>query len=268
MHGAVSKTTGIELQLCGMELSDLEKQRYKKHLQLESIGLEGQLKLKHGRVLVVGAGGLGSPVLMYLSAAGIGNLSVIDDDVVSLPNLQRQVLHTTAKISVAKVASAGERLRQMNPEVRLQLIQERLRPTNADEIITGHQVVVDCTDNLEARLLINETCVRASIPFVYGAVFEYEGQVSVFDAKRGPCLRCMLPEQLSPGTIPDPEMHGLLSTVPGVIGMLQATEVVKLLTGIGESLVGVLALYDALRVNLTKIRIPKREDCTVCGSKA
>lgn len=258
----------MELQLCSMELSDLERQRYKKHLQLESIGVEGQLKLKRGRVLVVGAGGLGSPVLIYLAAAGVGNLSLLDDDLVTLSNLPRQVIHITNKIGTPKVNSAWERLEQMNPEISFRPIQERLQPANAESIISGHQVVVDCTDNLDARLLINETCVKASIPFVYGAVFEYEGQVSVFDAKRGPCLRCMLPEQLSAGTIPNPENHGLLSTVPGVIGLLQAAEVIKLLTGIGDTLVGVLALYDALAVNLTKIRIAKRENCPVCGTAA
>jgi len=264
----VSETNGMELQLCGMELSDLEKQRYKKHLQLEAVGLEGQLKLKRGRVLVVGAGGLGSPVLMYLAAAGIGSLSIMDDDVVSFPNLQRQVLHTTPMVGTTKVASAYERLQQMNPEVNLYLIPERLQAANAYETIFGYQVVVDCTDNLAARLLINDACVRASIPFVYGAVFEFEGQVSVFDAKRGPCLRCMLPEQPAPESIPNPEIHGLLSTVPGVIGLLQATEVIKLLTGIGDDLVGILALYDALGVNLKKIRVPKRANCPVCGLTA
>jgi len=156
-----------------MELSDLERQRYKKHLQLESIGVEGQLKLKHGRVLVIGAGGLGSPVLIYLAAAGVGNLSILDDDLVTLSNLPRQVIHITNKIGTPKVNSAWERLEQMNPEISFRPIQERLQPANAESIISGHQLVVDCTDNLDARLLINETCVKASIPFVYGAVFEY-----------------------------------------------------------------------------------------------
>lgn len=248
-----------------MELSEKERQRYKKHLQLDAIGPQGQLNLKNGRVLVVGAGGLGSPVLMYLAAAGVGSLTIIDDDLVTLPNLQRQVIHTTPAIGLSKVTSAGEHLHRMNPVVALHLIPERLQKTNAEAIFTGQHVVVDCTDNLEARLLINETCARLSLPFVYGAVYEFEGQVSVFDAKRGPCLRCMLPEQLVPAAIPDPETHGLLGTVPGVIGLLQATEVIKLLAGIGDALIGKLVLFDALSVSLTRISIPKRRDCPVCG---
>ncbi len=251
-----------------MELNELELQRYKKHLQLEALGLAGQLKLKRAHVLVVGAGGLGSPVLMYLAAAGVGHLTIIDNDLVTLSNLQRQVIHTTPMVGVAKVDSAGERLLQLNPEIDVTLIAKRLEAANAETVFDGHQVVVDCTDNLETRLLINETCTRLSMPFVYGAVFEYEGQVSVFDARRGPCLRCMLPEQLSPEAIPNPETHGLLATVPGVIGLLQATEVIKLLAGIGEPLIGKLALVDVLSVSLTKINIPKRVDCPVCGTTA
>lgn len=250
-----------------MELSELELQRYKKHLQLNAIGLEGQIKLKNARVLVVGAGGLGSPVLMYLAAAGVGHISIIDNDLVTLSNLQRQVIHTTPGVGQFKVQSAGERLQLMNPEVAVELIPEKLEYANAVHYFGGHHVIVDCTDNLETRLVINETSHRLSIPFVYGAVFEFEGQVAVFNANNGPCLRCMLPEQLSPGSIPDPEAHGLLSTVPGVIGLLQATEVVKLLTGIGEPLIGRLALFDALSASLTQINIPKRADCPVCGIK-
>lgn len=248
-----------------MELSELELQRYKKHLQLAKIGLDGQLKLKAASVLVVGAGGLGSPVLMYLAAAGIGRLTIIDDDFVVLSNLPRQVIHTTPMVGVAKIDSAAERLRDMNPEVQVNVIGQKLEAANAYALFAGQDVVVDCTDNLETRLLINKTCVRFSLPFVYGAVFEFEGQVSVFDASRGPCLRCMLPEALAPESIPDPQAHGLLAMVPGIIGLLQATEVIKLLTGTGEPLIGKLALFDALSTNLTKINLHKRENCPVCG---
>jgi len=249
-----------------MELTNLERERYKKQLQLEAIGEVGQLKLKLASVLVVGAGGLGSPVLMYLAAAGIGNITIVDGDRVALSNLQRQVIHTTPMIDTLKVESARERMRLMNPEVNIKSITTRLDTANAEQIIAGHHVVVDCTDNLEARLLINETCTRLGIPFVYGAVFEYEGQLSVFDASRGPCLRCMLPEKLVPEMIPDPEKHGLLGTVPGVIGMLQATEVIKLVLGLGGCLVGRLLLFDALSTSFTSINLKKRQDCPVCGT--
>ncbi len=230
------------------------------------LGEEGQLKLKLASVLVVGAGGLGSPVLMYLAAAGIGNITIVDGDRVALSNLQRQVIHTTPMIDTLKVESARERMRLMNPEVNITIIPTRLDTANVNQIVAGHRVVVDCTDNLEVRLLINETCARLATPFVYGAVFEYEGQVSVFDASRGPCLRCMLPEKLDSGTIPDPEKHGLLGTVPGVIGMLQATEVIKLVLGMGDCLIGKLLLFDALSTSFTSINLKKRQDCPVCGT--
>ena len=249
-----------------MELTNLERERYKKHLQLDAIGEEGQMKLKRASVLVVGAGGLGSPVLMYLAAAGIGNITIVDGDRVSLSNLQRQVIHTTPMVDALKVESARERLHLMNPEVNITIISARLDTANAERIAAANQVVVDCTDNLETRLLLNETCARIGIPFVFGAVFEFEGQVSVFDAARGPCLRCMLPEKLDAGTIPNPESHGLLGTVPGVIGILQATEVIKLLLGMGDSLIGKLVLFDAHSASFSKINLKRRHDCPVCGT--
>jgi adenylyltransferase/sulfurtransferase len=256
----------MELQLGDMELTNLERERYKKHLQLDAIGEEGQKKLKRASVLVVGAGGLGSPVLMYLAAAGIGKITIVDGDRVSLSNLQRQVIHTTPMIDALKVKSARERLRLMNPDVNITDFPERLDTANVARMVSAHQVVVDCTDNIETRLLLNETCARMGLPFVFGAVFEFEGQVSVFDASRGPCLRCMLPEKLDPGTIPNPELHGLLGTVPGVIGILQATEVIKLVLGLGDSLIGILLLFDALSASFSKINLKKRHDCPVCGT--
>ncbi len=256
----------MELQLGDMELTNLERERYKKHLQLDAIGEEGQKKLKRASVLVVGAGGLGSPVLMYLAAAGIGKITIMDGDRVSLSNLQRQVIHTTPMIDLLKVESARDRLNLMNPEANITAIPARLETATAAQIVAAHQVAVDCTDNLETRLLLNETCARMGIPFVFGAVFEYEGQVSVFDASRGPCLRCMLPEKLDPATIPNPESHGLLGTVPGVIGLLQATEVIKLVLGMGDCLIGKLLLFDALSASFSKINLKKRHDCPVCGT--
>ncbi len=245
--------------------SEAEIERYKKHLQLRQVGREGQVKLKQASVLVVGAGGLGSPVLMYLVGAGIGRIGIVDSDRLVLSNLQRQVLHETASLDMKKVDSAHKRLSGLNPEVKFDIHAERLTGDNAEELIKGRQVVVDCTDNLETRFLMNEVCARMGVPLVYGAVFEFEGQVTVFDAQRGPCLRCMISDVPSPGAVPDPETHGLLNTVPGVIGMLQATEVLKLVLEIGEPLIGKLMLYDSLSAGLQQIRLSKRPDCPICG---
>lgn len=255
----------MDLQLAGMGLSDIELQRYKKHLQLSQVGEAGQAKLKNASVLVVGAGGLGSPVLLYLAAAGIGRISIIDADRVSIANLQRQVLYATSEVDELKVESALKRLHQLNPEICVDTYSERLDPANAEQLITGHWPVVDCTDNLETRLIINDTCARLGIPFVYGAVFEFEGRLSVFDASRGPCLRCMIPEIPAPGVVPDAEEYGLLNTVPGVIGMLEANEVLKLILDIGEPLIGKLVLFDSLSTSLTTIRIKKNADCPACS---
>ncbi len=242
-----------------------EKLRYKKHLQLLQVGSEGQEKLKAASVLVVGAGGLGSPVLLYLAGAGVGRIRIIDDDRVSLSNLSRQVIHTTTCIDTLKVDSARERLRELNPDIEVEVFPIRLTTENAEVVISGNWPVIDCTDNIETRFLLNETCARLSIPLVYGAVFEFEGQVSVFDASRGPCLRCMIPEMPPDGALADPELHGLLNTVPGVIGILQATEVLKLILGIGEPLIGRLLLFDSLSATFQTIRLNKRPDCPVCG---
>lgn len=247
-------------------MNENELLRYKKHLQLPQVGREGQEKLKGASVLVVGAGGLGSPVLMYLAAAGIGHINIIDNDRVSLSNLSRQVIHTTTSLDIFKVDSARMRLMELNPEIRVEVIQAKLTGQNAEEIIAGKWPVVDCTDNLETRFLLNETCASLKIPLVFGAVFEFEGQVSVFDASRGPCLRCMIPEMPQNGAIANPELHGLLNTVPGVIGMLQATEVLKLILGIGEPLIGKLLLYDSLSATQQIIRLSKRPDCPVCAA--
>lgn len=250
-----------------MGLSDQERERYKKHIQLEQIGLAGQEKLKNSSVLVVGAGGLGSPVLLYLAGAGVGHIGIIDSDKVSLSNLQRQVLHTTRLLDAPKVESARIRLGELNPEIVVNVHAQRMTQKNAAELIMGYEIVVDCTDNLETRFLINETCVKEGVPMVYGAVFEYEGQVAVFDATRGPCLRCMITEIPPAGSVPDPKQHGLLNTVPGVIGMLQATEALKLILGVGEPLIGKLLLYDSLSATTQTIRINKHAGCPVCNNQ-
>ena len=248
-----------------MELTNLERERYQKHLQLAEVGESGQTKLKASSVLVVGAGGLGSPVCMYLAAAGVGYLRIVDADVVSLSNLQRQVVHDTANIGMQKVASAGRRLTAINPLVQLDLRTETFTEESAPRMIEGQQLVVDCTDNLRTRFAINQACVSAGIPMVYGAVFQYEGQVGVFEAGRGPCYRCMYAQIPDEKLVADPSEHGLLTTTPGIIGMLQANEVLKLLLGIGETLIGRLLLFDGLSVTFTSVRIPKNAHCPVCG---
>lgn len=251
-----------------MELSDFEKLRYQKHLLLPEIGKEGQIKLRKSSVLVVGAGGLGSPVLQYLAAAGVGQIGIVDGDRLDLSNLQRQVLYGTSVLGSAKVESALERLHDLNPEIKIDIHPERFLKSNAEMLSNGRHCIVDCSDNLDTRFLINETCVKLGIPFVFGAVFRYEGQISVFDSKKGPCFRCMYPVIPDNKNLPDPAANGLLGTVPGVIGMMQAAEVLKLLLGIGEVLVGKLLLYDALESSIKTVRIPKSPSCPVCGAGA
>jgi sulfur-carrier protein adenylyltransferase/sulfurtransferase len=251
-----------------MGLSALELERYRKQVMLPEIGEKGQQKLKDASILVVGVGGLGSAILPYLVGAGIGRICILDDDHVSLSNLQRQILYTTAELRQAKANLVANKMQALNPEIILSAQVERLTSKNAKAFITGQSLVMDCTDNLDARFLINETCVAEGIPFVYGAVYRYEGQVSVFDAKRGPCFRCLYPQLPPPEAIPDPELNGLLGTLPGVVGLLQATEAIKLLTGIGEPLIGKLILYDALVVGFRTIRLEKNPDCPVCGRRS
>ena len=251
-----------------MNLSLDEHTRYTKQLQLSQIGEAGQLMLKKASVLVIGAGGLGSPVLAYLAAAGVGRLTIVDPDRVSLSNLQRQVVHDTPSLGRLKVDSAAERIQQVNPEIQIDKIPLAFDAANASQLVYGKSVVVDCTDNLETRLLINESCVNQGVPFIYGAVFEFEGQVAVFDAARGPCLRCMMPQVPAPEAIPNPQVHGLLGTVPGLIGVIQATEVIKLLVGIGDPLIGRLLVADLLSSSFIVVKLQKRADCPVCGSQS
>ena len=248
-----------------MDLTQEERTRYLKQIQLSQIGEAGQLLLKQASVLVVGAGGLGSPVLAYLAAAGVGRLAIVDPDRVSLSNLQRQVIHDTPSLGYLKVDSAAERIHKVNPNIQVEKYPVFFNPVNAPDLVSGRSVVVDCTDNLDARLLINETCVTQGVPFVYGAVFEYEGQVSVFDARRGPCLRCMIPQLPAPQAIPDPGQHGLLGMLPGLIGVLQATEVIKLLLGLGDPLIGRLLVADLLTTRFMLVNLHKRAECPVCG---
>ncbi len=246
-------------------MSPEELQRYDRHLLLPEIGIEGQRRLNDSRVLVIGAGGLGSPLLLYLAAAGIGHLTVVDPDVVDMSNLQRQVLHGTSRIGVRKIDSARARLTDINPHVEITGIAEPFTSSNAMEIARGHDIIVDGTDNFPTRYLSNDVAVLLGVPNVYGSIFRFEGQVSVFWAEHGPCYRCLYPEPPPPGMVPSCAEGGVLGILPGVIGSLQATETIKVLLGIGEPLVGRLLLYDALSLRFREMKIRKDPACPICG---
>jgi len=246
-------------------LSAAQFERYRRHLSLPSFGLEGQLRLRDARVLLVGAGGLGCPAAQYLVAAGVGTLEIIDPDVVDLSNLQRQVLYATADIGRPKAEVAAERLRALNPEVQILPCVERFEAANALAKVSAADLVIDGTDNFPARYLSNDACVLAGRPNVYGSISRFEGQASVFDAARGPCYRCLFPEPPPPGSVPSCAEGGVLGVLPGIIATIQATEAVKWLAGIGEPLVGRLLLYDALDLSFREFRIQKDPECPVCG---
>lgn len=239
--------------------------RYRRHLTLPEMGVEGQTRLLDSSVLLIGAGGLGCPLALYLAAAGVGRIGLIDDDVVDASNLQRQVLYTTADIGRRKVEVASERIRALNPDVRVDEHALRLDSGNALELFAPYDVIVDGTDNFPTRYLSNDACVLLGKPNVYGSIFRFEGQVSVFDARHGPCYRCLYPEPPPPGAVPSCAEGGVLGVLPGVIAMIQATETLKLLTGIGSSLVGRLLLYDALAMEWNEFRLNKDSGCPVCG---
>ncbi|MCY7353435.1 MAG: molybdopterin-synthase adenylyltransferase MoeB [Cytophagaceae bacterium] len=246
-------------------LSLSEQTRYQKHLLLPQFGAEGQEKLKAARVLVVGAGGLGCPVLLYLTAAGVGKLGVIDPDTVDLSNLQRQVLYRTDEVGQPKVLMAVTHLKKLNDQVEYAFYHQALRRENATQLIQDYDVVVDCTDNFTVRYLINDVCVSLGKPFVYGAIHQFEGQVSVFnfrnqDGKLGPTYRCLFPQQPSDLTVPNCAEVGVIGVLPGLIGMYQASEVVKMLTGVGKVLTGELLLVDVLENTQQKVRVKRRPD--------
>ena len=253
-----------------MELSDAQFERYARHLVLEEVGEEGQQKLLGAKVLVVGAGGLGSPLLLYLAAAGIGTLGIVDDDVVDLSNLQRQIVHPTESIGLPKVESARQTLRHVNPEVRVVLHAERLGESNARALVDAYDLVADGSDNFATRYLLNDTCFRARKPLVGAALAPFEGQLSTFKAYLGPphpCYRCLFREPPPPDSVPRCETAGILGAIAGVMGTLQATEVLKEILGLGESLSGSLLIYDALRAGFQKIKLPRDPDCPTCGAK-
>ena len=244
-------------------------ERYSRHLLLQEVGVEGQRRLEGSRVLMIGAGGLGSPAAFYLAAAGVGHLRIADDDVVDRSNLQRQILHTEARIGEPKVASAQATLGALNPRTQVEAVQARVTSDNIERLLDGVDVVLDGADNFPVRYLLNDACVKLGIPLVYGAVQRFEGQVSVFDAGRHrgelPCYRCLFPEPPPPEFAPNCVEAGVLGVLPGVIGLLQATEVVKLLLGIGDSLAGRLLQFDALSMRFRETRLRHDPDCAVCA---
>jgi molybdopterin/thiamine biosynthesis adenylyltransferase/rhodanese-related sulfurtransferase len=248
-------------------LSQDELVRYARHLSLPDVGREGQDRLRAARIVIIGAGGLGSPAALYLAAAGVGTLGIVDADRVELSNLQRQILHGTADVGSPKVASATKRIEALNPHVHIEPHELRLDAAQAADLLRRYDVVLDGSDNFPTRYLVNDTCVWLGKPLVYGSIFRFEGQVSVFDASRGPCYRCLYAEPPPPDLVPNCAEGGVLGVLPGIIGSLQALEVLKLVLGIGDSLVGRLVLFDALALGFRELRLRKDPDCPVCGER-
>ena len=247
-------------------LSNEEIRRYSRHLILPEFGMEGQRKLKQGSVLLIGTGGLGSPLALYLAAAGVGHIGLVDFDIVDESNLQRQIIHGTSTLGIRKTESAKMRLRDLNPHIDIATYEAQITSENAFDLIRPYDVVVDGTDNFPTRYLTNDACVMLGKPNVYGSIFRFEGQATVFSPKHGgPCYRCLYPEPPPPGLVPSCAEGGVLGVLPGVIGTIQATEAIKLLTGIGEPLIGRLLLYDALAMRFRELKLRRNPDCPVCG---
>ena len=249
----------------GPQLSNEEIARYSRHLIMPEVALDGQKKLKSARVLTIGAGGLGSPLALYLAAAGVGTLGIVDFDIVDESNLQRQIIHGTSDLGRPKMESARDRIQDINPNVSVEAFEEALSSENALEIFEDFDVIVDGTDNFPTRYLVNDASVLTGKPNVYGSIFRFEGQASVFWAEEGPCYRCLYPEPPPPGLVPSCAEGGVLGILPGAIGTIQATETVKLILGIGEPLIGRLLLYDALGMRFREMKLRKDPNCPVCG---
>jgi len=250
-----------------LTLSNDEILRYSRHLIVPEVGMEGQLKLKAAKVLLVGAGGLGAPLGLYLAAAGIGRIGLVDFDVVDFTNLQRQVIHFTKDVGRNKIDSAAEKMQALNPNVEIVKHEVALTSENAMEILQDYDLVVDGTDNFPTRYLVNDACVLLGKPNVYGSIFRFEGQATVFAYQGGPCYRCLYPEPPPPGLVPSCAEGGVLGILPGTIGLIQATETVKLILGIGEPLVGRLLLYDALGMRFRELKLRKNPECPICGDR-
>ena len=268
--GGSSVTTDVRVGLQAdpelPELTNEEIKRYSRHLIMPEVGMEGQRKLKASKVLCIGAGGLGSPAALYLAAAGVGTLGIVDFDTVDFSNLQRQILHTTPDVGRSKLASAKDKLNAINPNVKIELHETALTSENALELFAPYDVILDGTDNFPTRYLVNDACVLLGKPNAYGSIFRFEGQASVFATKDGPCYRCLYPEPPPPGLVPSCAEGGVLGVLPGMIGIIQATEAIKLIIGVGEPLVGRFLIYDALKMKFRELKLRKDPDCPVCGT--
>jgi molybdopterin/thiamine biosynthesis adenylyltransferase/rhodanese-related sulfurtransferase len=266
MTGGITlwKDRGYDVEV-PQSLSKEQRERYSRHLLVPEIGLEGQTKLLNAKVLALGAGGLGSPIALYLAAAGVGTLGIVDDDEVDLSNLQRQVIHTTDRIGVPKVDSAEEAIKGINPDVNVVKYKMRLDASNIMEIIEGYDVIVDGADNFPTRYLLNDASVRLGIPVVSASILGFDGQLSVFQPHEGPCYRCLYPVPPPAELAPSCGANGVLGVLPGTMGLLQATEVIKLITGAGEPLVGRLLLYEALGATFTELKVRRDPECPVCS---
>src|SRR5579884_1190482 len=258
--------TTTQPEVTPVTLNNDEVLRYSRHLIMPEVGMEGQLKLKAARVLCIGAGGLGSPLALYLAAAGVGTIGIVDFDVVDYTNLQRQIIHSTADVGRKKLESAAEKLKAINPFLVIRPFERRLDSSNALELFREFDIVVDGTDNFPTRYLVNDACVLTGRPNVYGSIFRFEGQASVFATKQGPCYRCRYPEPPPPGLVPSCAEGGVLGILPGLVGIIQATEAIKLILGKGDSLIGRLLLVDALGMKFRELKLRKNPDCPVCGT--
>ena len=255
----------MQFEVPPVELSNEEVDRYSRHLIIPEVGMEGQKKLKRASVLCVGAGGLGSPLSLYLVAAGVGRIGLVDFDVVDSSNLQRQVIYSTSDVGRSKLQSAQETLGALNPNVAIETHELRLSSDNALELFEKYDIVADGTDNFPTRYLVNDACVLTGKPNVYGSIFRFEGQSSVFASEQGPCYRCLYPDPPPPGLVPSCAEGGVLGILPGLIGLIQATEVVKLILGVGDPLIGRLLLFDALGMKFRELKLRKNPECPVCG---
>ena len=253
------------LQQQEVKLSKEEIQRYSRHLIMPEVGMEGQLKLKRARVLTIGTGGLGAPLGLYLAAAGVGHLGLVDFDVVDSSNLQRQVTFTTADVGKPKSEAAKARLSALNPAIEIVSYETRLTSDNALELFRDYDIIVDGTDNFPTRFLVNDACVLLGKPNVYGSIFRFEGQATVFGYPGGPCYRCLYPEPPPPGLVPSCAEGGVLGVLPGIVGSIQAMETIKLILGAGEPLVGRLLLFDALAMRFRELKLKRNPDCPICG---
>ncbi|MBF0318288.1 MAG: molybdopterin-synthase adenylyltransferase MoeB [Nitrospirae bacterium] len=248
-----------------MEFTDDQVIRYSRHIILPEVGGKGQAKISAAKVFLIGAGGLGSPISYYLAAAGVGRIAIVDDDVVDLSNLQRQILHSTKTVGVAKVESAKATLEALNPDVEIIAIKDRLTPENILGYIKDYDIVIDGSDNFPTRYLVNDACVISGKPLSSGAVLKFEGQVTTIIPKEGHCYRCLFEEMPPDGLVPSCQEGGVLGVLPGIIGGLQAMEVLKIILGKGDVLINTLLIYDALRTNFRKVKVPKNPECPVCG---